>query len=110
MTGECGYCGSTERLCVDGDSVACLPGAGCARRRPEDEREARGARGAITREYRASDGHWYTIQQIADLAEITYAAAYQRMRAGWTADHAMRSERNTTTSAAYRALGEAQSD
>ena len=106
VIGECGYCGSTERLVVDDGSVACAPGAGCARRRPEDEREARGARGAVTREYRARDGHWYRLQEIADLADITYAAAYQRMRAGWTADHAMRSERSTSATVAYRALAE----
>lgn len=94
---RCDYCGqlSSEtgrswRYDYDDDAIVCARGVGCSARKPDDERVTRGLRGQITREYRDARGHWYTIQQIADLAEITRAAAYQRMHARWTVEDAIR--------------------
>lgn len=93
----CDYCGRVGpargrpwRYDYELDAIVCARGEGCSARKPEDEREARAPNGNRTREYRDGQGHWYTIQQIADLAEIEYAAAYQRMRAGWTVEDATR--------------------
>lgn len=94
---RCEYCGRmsaevgrTWRYDYDEDAITCARGEGCSRRRPENEREARCHRGQRTREYRDLHGHWWTIQQIADVADISRAAAYQRMIAGWTVEDATR--------------------
>jgi hypothetical protein len=93
----CDYCGRVGpargrpwRYDYELDAVVCARGEGCSARKPEDEREARAPNGNRTREYRDSQGHWYTIQQIADLAGIRYPAAYQRMWSGWTVEDAIR--------------------
>ena len=93
----CEYCGRvatekgrTWRYDWDLDAVVCARGKGCSRRKPGHEREARCETGQRTREYLGNDGCWYTLQQIADLAETTQDAAYQRMSHGWTVEDAIR--------------------
>jgi len=112
----CDYCGQAGawRYDYDDDAIVCARGEGCSKRRPEDERLVRGQRGAMTIEYRARSGWWYSARQIAALAEITQAAAYQRMRAGWTVEDAIRPvihqhNRPHYFSRLRRALDEAQS-
>jgi hypothetical protein len=104
---RCDYCGRasaevgrTWRYDYDADAIVCARGEGCSRRRPEDERIARG-RTVPTREYRDRAGYWHSIQQIADLAEITYPAAYQRMRSGWTVEDAIRPRESTRARPQY---------
>ncbi len=105
---SCDYCGADgqHRYDVEADAIVCARGAGCSRRRPEDERTAKLPSGNWSRQYRHTDGYWYTLQEVADLAGITTDAAYQRMRAGWTVADAIEdiSERPAIVQRVRRAL------
>ena len=110
---SCDYCGADgqHRYDAKSDALVCGRGAGCSRRRPEDERAAKLPSGNWSRQYRHTDGYWYTLQQIADLAGITTDAAYQRMRAGWTVADAIEdiSQQPATAQLVRRALAAQES-
>lgn len=92
----CEYCGLEwtrdaigKRLRFDpaDDAIVCARGFGCARRRPEHEREV--LVGGRKRKQYLLEGHWYREQQLADLAELSRQCIHERLAAGWTVSDAL---------------------